>query len=714
MGYPQGMAPRAGEERIGARLAAGFALVIFVIGLAVMAPVFTAGSGLRDGDRAAQTYVAARNTQFESPVLTDRLRDDAAARVADAFFPPDPGIGQAQRERLVALLDGLREIRGRELSTVQRLAEAARLPGAERLSPVLGSIVDLDRAAFDDLDRRARGGLEEAMRGAITTETARGKVQTIVSRDPPAQGAAIAALTEILGVFVVPNVTVDAESTSRAREAARASITPAVVTYARGQVIVQGGSRLNAADIEALKRAGVLHSGFDWMRTIGVAVVAAGVAILLGGALAGARTVPSPARPRLALVAGAFAVTAVAARVGLAAALPDTGHSYVAYAIPVATASMVAAVLVGFSFAAIVAIGTGILVAIIAATVSDVAASRFVGSLEALQLAIVATAAGLAGAVPLSGRHGAVRYLAAAATAATAAAAASLAFWLIGETRANAELPRIAIASATHGVAAAALAGLALAAFSRRLGLGRTGDLTRLANPLHPLLVRLQEEAPGTYHHSMLVATLAEASARRIGADPLLARVGAAFHDIGKLAAPAYFIENNLDGTSRHDGRTPEESATIIRAHVRDGLALARDHGLPPVVQDFIPQHHGTRLVSYFFRRAEEAGRVADLTPFRYDGPRPRSREAAIVMLADSCEATVRSHLDRNSGRIDETVDAIFAERVAEGQLDESGLTVAEVRTVAAVMKESLRAVHHERIPYPQIGPDELARIASS
>jgi putative nucleotidyltransferase with HDIG domain len=247
------------------------------------------------------------------------------------------------------------------------------------------------------------------------------------------------------------------------------------------------------------------------------------------------------------------------------------------------------------------------------------------------------------------------------------------------------------------------------------VGVSSTVRLRALSRGDHPLLRRLQDEAPGTYHHSMMVASLAESAARRIGADAELVRVGAMFHDVGKLAQPRYYIENTVEGEpSPHDDLAPEDSAARIRDHVTKGLAIARATGLPSEVSRFIPEHHGTRLIVYFYREALREAPVIDIDAFRYSGPKPQSRETAIVMLADACEATVRAGRSDAGEDIDRIVDEVIAERTAEGELDESGLSVRDIRVIAATFKESLRALHHRRIQYPPPVSDELAQIATA
>lgn len=234
--------------------------------------------------------------------------------------------------------------------------------------------------------------------------------------------------------------------------------------------------------------------------------------------------------------------------------------------------------------------------------------------------------------------------------------------------------------------------------------------LVELSNPEQPLLQRLMLEAPGTYHHSAMVANLAEAAATAIGADSLLARVGAYYHDVGKLKRPYFFAENQMQGMENpHDKMTPNLSATVIISHVKDGLELAESHHVPKVIQDFIAEHHGTTLASYFYARASEGqvkdGRVLPEWDFRYEGPRPGTKETAIVMLADSVEAAVRALSKATPVRIESLVRKIIQDRLNDHQLDRSDLTLRELDTIADTFVRSLSGIFHTRIEYPNKGP---------
>jgi putative nucleotidyltransferase with HDIG domain len=231
-------------------------------------------------------------------------------------------------------------------------------------------------------------------------------------------------------------------------------------------------------------------------------------------------------------------------------------------------------------------------------------------------------------------------------------------------------------------------------------------SLLELGDGSHPLLQELVRRAPGTYTHSMTVATLAEAAAEAIGADPLLARVGSYFHDVGKMLKPHYFIENQ-SGENRHEGLEPALSTLVIIGHIKDGLALARQYRLPRPIVAIIEQHHGTTLVEYFYREAvrlhdSEGQDAAELeASFRYPGPKPQSRESCIVMLADAAESTSRTLKDPAPSSLSKIVHDLLMKRLLDGQFEESGLTLTELHLIEESLCKSVIALCHARIKYP-------------
>jgi len=228
-------------------------------------------------------------------------------------------------------------------------------------------------------------------------------------------------------------------------------------------------------------------------------------------------------------------------------------------------------------------------------------------------------------------------------------------------------------------------------------------SLLELADLNQPLMRRLGLQAPGTYHHSLIVGSLAETAAEAIGADPLLARVGAYFHDIGKLQKPDYFVENEGTQGSRHNALSPSMSALIISAHVKDGAEMAEEYNLPRAIIDIIEQHHGTSLMEFFYQRSRES-QDADETSeemFRYPGPRPRSREAAIILLADAVEAASRTLPEPSPARLRSLVSELTMKKLLDGQLDESPVTLTDLAKTEKSFVRVLAAIFHSRVKYP-------------
>lgn len=230
-----------------------------------------------------------------------------------------------------------------------------------------------------------------------------------------------------------------------------------------------------------------------------------------------------------------------------------------------------------------------------------------------------------------------------------------------------------------------------------------TMKLLELSNPNQPLLKKLLLEAPGTYHHSILVGNLAESAAESVSANPLLARVGAYYHDIGKSIRPFYFAENQFGMENPHERLQPMQSTAIITSHTSDGLALGKEEKLPKEILDIIEQHHGNTLVAYFYHKAKELNKDIDISQdeFRYKGRKPQSKEAAIVMLADSSEAAVRSMKDLSKEKIEEMVRRVVDGKLKDGQLDECDITLKEIEVIINSFVKVLTGIYHERIEYP-------------
>ena len=276
------------------------------------------------------------------------------------------------------------------------------------------------------------------------------------------------------------------------------------------------------------------------------------------------------------------------------------------------------------------------------------------------------------------------------------------------------EVPAEVLAGLANGVLTAVIASALLPALERLFETATDLRLLELSNMTNPLLRQLIMTAPGTYHHSIMVGTLSEVAAEAIGANSVLCRVGALYHDVGKIKKPAYFIENQPEALARHNELSPRMSSLIITSHVKEGIVMALEHRLPPAIVDLIPQHHGTRLVKYFFEKAKEAhdpdmGEV-DEGDYRYPGPKPQTREAAILMLADAVEAAARTLNDPTPARIQGVVQRIINTIFIEGQLDECDLTLKDLHLIAKAFIRILTGMYHHRVDYPGVQLQDFAK----
>ncbi|AYC29614.1 HD family phosphohydrolase [Paenisporosarcina cavernae] len=258
------------------------------------------------------------------------------------------------------------------------------------------------------------------------------------------------------------------------------------------------------------------------------------------------------------------------------------------------------------------------------------------------------------------------------------------------------------VAAIASGFLSGALTIGLLPFFETVFGILSPMKLIELSNPNHPLLKKILVETPGTYHHSVMVANLADAACEAVSANGLLARVGAYYHDIGKTIRPRFFIENQMGELNPHDAISPEKSRDIILAHAVDGAKILTKHKMPDEIIAIANEHHGTSLLKYFFHKAKEEGKDVSEAEFRYDGPRPKTREAAIVMVADSVEAAVRSMKSPSPEKIEGLVQKIVQDKLQDGQFDDCPLTLSEIHTVERVICETLHGIFHSRIEYPK------------
>jgi cyclic-di-AMP phosphodiesterase PgpH len=689
---------------------AGFGVAQALLFLLVLFPLLPGRLQVNVGDVAAQTITAPKNFSFTSDVVRHQLQDAAASNVKDVIAY-DPSVRVEQLAQLDQLIAQVQRAREASVSSPFSSNDPLRDAGVVLPATVRATLLSLGPEDWSAVSDEARRVLNETLQDGFSADALAVKTSGVPTRVSPAldqaQREAVDALVQPL---VQPTEKVDAAATDAQRQRAIAAVPPQVRRFAANQDIVRQGQLIDASDVEALRAAGLLDAHLPISDLVAVALVSLAAGAILAFYLRIFETGTAAGLKRLLSLALANALVVLLAKLYFPLVLPEGHRHYLAFALPVALAPMLAAALLEAQFAVVTAATVALLTGFAAVYVPQLSGYVGMSALQLFQLVLAFLLGGLAGVYCLRGADRFSRYLGATACVAGAAMLGVVGVWFLDSARQPADLAWALLACAIAGALASLLTAGTVSLIGPLLGLATRPQLMELAQLDAPLLRRLQEEAPGTFQHSILVANLAERAADLIGADSLLVRVGCYYHDIGKMSSPGFFVENQLSGENPHAYLAPQDSAHIISEHVRAGEELARRYRLPAAVAAFIPEHHGTRMVSYFYRKAAENEPEIDTRPFTYPGPRPQSRETAVVMLADSTEAAARAAQGHSRLDLDRVVDSVFSERIAEGQLDGSDLTLRDLRTVSDSFKATLRAMYHPRVEYPAPTPLEEAR----
>lgn len=492
----------------------------------------------------------------------------------------------------------------------------------------------------------------------------------------------------VLRASVKPNMVIEQEATEQSRQKAMDAVEP--VTFLQGQNIVLEGERVTANQVAVIEALGLLDNNtIDWTIYLGTAimlVITVGVLVVLMKLL-----VPYVLHDlrRLSVLMMVLCITT-----GLCAISVRFIGVYLS---PVALGIMLLTALLG---ARVGVVGTF--------TLAMLASSLVLGSTtsyttELVYVMLTSIISGIAAVFFLKGKPQRVRVILSGFIVAALNLLTMIAVGLMTSTNLDAVMSNSLMCTASGVVSGIVAVGLQ-PVIETLFNLATPSKLLELGNPNQPLLRRLLLEAPGTYHHSIIVANLSEAAAEKIGANPLLARTGAYFHDIGKLKRPLYFKENQM-GDNPHDRTDPYVSAAIVTTHTRDGLQLAQKYHLPPEIQQIIVEHHGDTPVMFFYHKAlqQADGKPVDIADFRYDGTRPSTKESAIVMLADTIEAAVRSMPDPTPQAIERFIRKLVQGKLDDGQLNNSPLTLKDIDGICEAFATVLNGVFHERIEYPNV-----------
>ncbi len=639
-----------------------------------------------EGQLATHDIVAPRALDFESTLQTTAARDAASAAVPPQYdFTTENAIAIAAAQQ-VAFENRVSRIDTTFSADISADGRKSLLQTAvpDLSDPAKATLAGLDAAGWAAVRTESARVLDATLRTELRdTEVAETRTRLAGRMAGGLDEAQRMLAAELISPLVVPNSSFSEELTTQAQAKAAEGVSPVSVTIRQGEVIVRNGSPLAATDIEKIDALGLRQTAPDVASFGGWLLLAVLVVLMLLAWIWRFR----PGlwhRDNVLILIGLLVV-------GATLALKLTaGRPTLPFFLPTAAIAILLAILLDASTATIVIA----IVAIIGGAVNG----------NSLEFASYIFLGGMAGIVAIRKGDRLQVFVQASVAVFVVNALVVSVFSLLGarDLRGILELWFASAASAAgSGIAAVGT----FAVLGSVFGILTVFQLLELANPSQPLLRRLLVETPGTYHHSLMVGNLAERAAEAIGADPLVTRVAAYYHDVGKLANPLGFIENQAGGDNIHDQLDPEVSAQILKQHVVDGIDLAYKAKLPKALIAFIPQHHGTAIMSYFYARAKELagpGVVVDDRKFRHAGPKPQSREAALIMLSDGVEASVRSLAARDEAAIRGMVARIIEERVADGQFDECDLTLRDLERIREAFVGQLLGMYHTRIAYPQ------------
>ena len=657
---------------------------------------------LQTGDVAPRPLQASHDLEYVSQVRTDELRQIAEKAVQPVYTNPDPAIARNQIDRLNATLQHISLIRlDTTATTAQQQSELAALGDITLSGDNIQQILSLPDGRWSAIQQEALRVLEEVMRAPIHTDTLDALKASIPLRVSLAFSEQDAALTAVLvSAFVIPNSQFSPDLTAAAQKSARDAVAPVVQSYKTGETIVAGGGIITPADMEALQQFGLISTGQAVETYLGAGAVTILSVVFLSLYFLRRQHIPFLSDPRsLLILSFLFIIFLVGGRV------VNPNRTIVPYVYPLPALGLLVATLFGMETGVIVSFAACLLVTY-----------GLPNTLDLLPFYLLAT---LCGVLTLGSARRFWAFFLAGLAVGGAGIAMILAYRLPSISLDWIGFATLAGAALLNGLASASLALLLQYSLAQFLGLPTALQLIEISRPDFPLLQTFLRKAPGTYQHSLQVANLAEQAAEKIGGDPLLTRVGALFHDVGKAADAPFFIENQAPGNiNTHIDITPEEAAKKIIDHVHAGVKLAHKNRLPRRIDDFILEHHGTMLTRYQYNQAlEKAGGDAskvDIEKFRYPGPKPGSRETALLMLADSVEARTRAEAPEGDDKLRALVASVIERAQKEGQLDNTQLTLRDLSLITDSFVATLHGTYHPRIQYPSAEPPASASVQTT
>ncbi len=670
------------------------AVVVFgsmVVAAAILTlPIFPGEQtvSLKLGDVSTQDVLAPRSITYVSDSLTEQARAQAAAAVTPVYDPPDPLIARERAESLQAALAFITNVRSDPYSTLEeKLSDLNQLTQVHLSTETATRILQLSDIDWELVQQEAKAVLERIMRQPIGPNQLDEIVDSIpnyVSLSLPE--TQIALVSELVRTLVVPNSLYNEAATEALREDASANAESVTRSFITGQVVIARGKIVTEADLEAVFMLGLTTEALN-LRSAASMIMAVILSTVLLSLFISQFHQELPRRIRSVFLYCLILLTFLAvARI----MVPD--HTVLPFLFPIAAMGILVACLFGR--------GLGIITAMLLSTFAG-----WLGSNQ-LEIALFGGLSSLTAVLLLGKGEKPLRFFTAGLAAGVTGSLVVVITRLSEPASDLIGIITLIACSFANGLISASLSLGLLFLIGNLFDIPTNLQLLDLSRPDHPLLREILMQAPGTYQHSLQVANLAEYAGERIGANTLLLRVGALYHDAGKATQPKFFVENQAAESNPHDRLDPESSARLIIQHARDGLDLARKHRLPTRVRDLIVEHHGTLRANFQYGQALKAAEGhpenIDESKFRYPGPRPRSKEAAILMLADGVEAKYRAIAPSSPEDVEKLVQNVLDERVAQRQFDNTDLTLHDLEMVREALIDALRGRAHSRLRYPE------------
>jgi len=661
-------------------------ILVLVYQLAPADDVFI--DDLQVGQAAPQNILAPQQFEYISEIQTQAERERAAKSVSMIYTNPDPKVAKQQVDHLRDIFDYLETIRADPYGSLAEKSEwIAAIPELTLSDTVVDQILIMNDDAWAKTRQDALAVLNQAMRGEIKESqvlVAQRQLPTFVPLDTPDEYASV--IVDLTDDLIKPNTFPDEARTEAERQAAVEAVKPVTVKVEQNESIISAGDLVSPREKEALDVLLSLQQPKNsWFEDYVIpALLVLLITLVMGIYLV--QYLPNVLKDgrRLLVLAVLMLLFIVLAKF----MIPNPG---VAYLYPIAALSLIVATVIDVQLAFILTTLLALLGGYLAAERAQVTVIYLILS-------------GWTGAFALS-RGQRVNQLLWASVYVGVVNTCIILVFNFSSVQFTSTGVLLFLAGMLNAILALSVTLIGLFIIGNVVGVTTSLQLLDLGRPTHTLQRQLLLKAPGSYQHSLMVGNLAEQAAERIGADALLVRVMAYYHDVGKIQRPYFFIENQREGVNVHEKLDPQISAQIIISHVKDGLELARKYRLPKVIRDGIAQHHGTSLVRYFFHQAsktaEENNTQVDEANFRYPGPIPQTRETGILMLADVSETTVRALKPNSSEEIDNIVSQAIADKLNTGQLNQCDLTIADLYTIRTAFVDILQGVHHPRIKYP-------------